>query len=179
MVSRAYSHPAIRLKKFPIIGLIAVALFQGAHTFYMSIIGINGVSFESLLDEKILYGGSLCTLMLFGSYPMTQVYQHGEDGKRGDLTMSRMLGIEGTFLWTGGIFFLVSVGFFFYFLNFYSLNIALTFPLFLLPTLIYFSYWYLNVRGDKSKADFKSTMRLNTISSICFICFFLYLYMIK
>jgi 1,4-dihydroxy-2-naphthoate octaprenyltransferase len=179
MVSRAYSHPAIRLKKYPVLGLITVALFQGAYTFYMSCIGMNGWGFDSLLSKKIIFAGALCSLMLFGSYPMTQIYQHGEDGRRGDQTMSRMLGIEGTFWWTGIVFFITSAGFFFFFLNYYSFTIAALFPAFLLPVLIYFFNWYLKVRIDKKKADFKSTMRLNTLSSLCFIGFFLFLYFSK
>ena len=33
LVSKAYSHPLIRLKKYPIIGWIAAGIFQGAFTF--------------------------------------------------------------------------------------------------------------------------------------------------
>ena len=179
MVSRAYSHPTIRLKKYPILGLITVAIFQGAYTFYMSFMGITGGEMNILYNEKAIYAGALCSLMLFGSYPMTQIYQHGEDARRGDKTMSRLLGIEGTFLWTGGIFFLASCGFFLFFLNFYSFTIATIFPLFLLPVLIYFLFWFLKVRKDNNKADFQSTMRLNMLSSVCFVSFFLFLYFIQ
>jgi 4-hydroxybenzoate polyprenyltransferase len=179
MVSKAYSHPAIRLKKYPILGLITVAVFQGAYTYLMSYVAINGTNFSSLGDARILYAGGLCSLMLFGSYPMTQIYQHGEDGRRGDKTMSRMLGIQGTFFWTGAIFFLATVGFVLYFVTYYDWSIAVIFPAFLLPTLLYFFYWFLKVLKDPKEANFKATMRLNSISSCCFVAFFMFLYLYK
>jgi 4-hydroxybenzoate polyprenyltransferase len=179
MVSKAYSHPAIRLKKYPVAGLLTVAVFQGAYTYMMAYVGINGFDFSVLSDNRILSASALCSLMLFGSYPMTQVYQHGEDGRRGDMTMSRMLGIKGTFLWTGFIFFLATVGFIIYFINYYEAYIAFIFPVFLLPTLIYFLLWFLRVIKNEKTADFHSTMRLNSLSSISFIAFFLLLFLLK
>lgn len=179
LVSKAYSHPSIRLKKYPVVGLITVALFQGAYTYLMSYMAINGTSFAPLSDPSVLFAAGLCSLMLFGSYPMTQVYQHGEDGRRGDVTMSRMLGIKGTFFWTAFIFSLTTAGFVVYFIHYYSLAIALLFPVFLLPTLVYFLQWFWRVWKDPKEADFKSTMKLNSLSSWSFIIFFLFLYMYK
>jgi 1,4-dihydroxy-2-naphthoate octaprenyltransferase len=176
IVSRAYSHPSVRLKKYPFAGLVTVALFQGAYAFYMSFLGIKGTGFEIFADQRLLYAASLCSLMLFGSYPMTQVYQHGEDGKRGDMTLSRWLGIEGTFIWTGGIFCTTLTGFFIFFYSYFSLTSALLFPVFLLPTLIYFISWYIRVRKNKREANYHSTMKLNAISSLCFIGYFAFFY---
>lgn len=179
LVSKAYSHPAIRLKKYPILGLLTVALFQGSWTYLMSYLAINGIGFDALLENRILFAAALSSLLLFGSYPMTQVYQHGEDGRRGDMTISRMLGIKGTFLWTGGVFAIGTAGFIYYFIQYYSLQLALIFPLFMTPTLIYFSLWFFRVLKDEKAADFKSTMMLNKISSVCFILFFIFLYFWK
>ena len=61
----------------------------------MTTLSLN--SLDQLLESQIVYGAFLCTLMLLGSYPMTQVFQHEEDAKRGDLTLSRILGIKGLF----------------------------------------------------------------------------------
>jgi len=175
LVSRSYSHPSIRLKKYPVLGLITVALFQGAYTYVMAYIGISGKGFEVFHDGKIIWAGALCSLMLFGSYPMTQIYQHNEDGKRGDLTMSRILGIKGTFIWTGIIFFIVSIGFIFYFYYYYSYFIAFLFPIFLTPTLIYFLTWFRKVLKNDLEADYKSTMKLNLFSAMSFVGFFILL----
>ncbi|HVD96627.1 MAG TPA: UbiA family prenyltransferase [Cytophagaceae bacterium] len=177
LMSKAYSHPAIRLKKYPLLGLLTVALFQGAWTYLMSLLAIDELSFSELITEKNLFAAGLCAVLLLGSYPMTQVYQHGEDGRRGDRTISRMLGIRGTFYWTIIVFSIGTAGFFFYFLTYYSLTVALVFPVFMLPTLIYFLSWFLRVLKDESAADFRSTMLLNKISSLSFIALFTALYL--
>ncbi len=176
LMSKAYSHPAIRLKKYPIIGLLTVVFFQGAWTYLMSMLAINGFSFGELITEKTLFAAGLCSLLLLGSYPMTQVYQHGEDGRRGDHTISRMLGIKGTFYWTISVFSLGTAGFILYFFYYYSLTIALIFPVFMTPTLVYFLLWFLRVLKDEKAADYKSTMNLNKISSVSFILLFTFLY---
>jgi hypothetical protein len=176
LMSKAYSHPAIRLKKYPILGLLTVALFQGAWTYLMALLAIDDLTFSELITEKNLYAAGLCSMLLFGSYPMTQVYQHNEDGRRGDMTISRMLGIKGTFIWTISIFSLGTTGFFLYFLYYYSLPVALIFPAFMTPTLVYFLFWFLRVLKDEKAANFHSTMNLNKISSLSFIALFTFLY---
>lgn len=176
-VSKAYSHPRVRLKKYPVLGLLTVAFFQGAFTFTMSYLAINGFEFGKVYDAKIWQAATLCALMLLGSYPMTQVYQHNEDGRRGDLTMSRLLGIHGTFIWTAIIFFMATAGFVLFISYYYSLLFAVAFPAFLFPTLVYFLLWYLRVRKNPAAADFRSTMKLNSLSSWCFVLFFLFLYL--
>jgi len=106
---------------------------------------------------------------------MTQIYQHEEDSKRGDHTLSIVLGIRGTFHFTA-LFFTFSVtGFVFYYLNFFDAYTAGIFVLFLLPVFGYFLLWYRHVRKDESKADYTNTMRLNLISSVSLVVFFLWL----
>ncbi|MFN3403891.1 MAG: UbiA family prenyltransferase [Cytophagaceae bacterium] len=179
LASRAYSHPSVRLKKYPVIGLLTVAIFQGCWTYLMSYLAINQLSFHQLGKTEIIFPAVLCFLILLGSYPMTQVYQHGEDGRRGDMTISRMLGIRGTFLWTGIIFSIATAAFIFFFINYENTLVAIVFPLFLLPTLVYFLLWFRRVLQNTSNADFKSTMRLNFISAVCFVCFFTWLIIYK
>ncbi|HSZ26402.1 MAG TPA: UbiA family prenyltransferase [Cytophagaceae bacterium] len=176
LLSKAYSHPAIRLKKYPFAGLLTVVIFQGAWTYLMSILAIENLSYKELITEKNVLAAGLCSLILLGSYPMTQVYQHGEDGRRGDQTISRILGIKGTFYWTIIVFSIGTAGFFLYFFHYYSLGIAFLFPAFMSPTLIYFFLWFLRVLKDEREADFRSTMNLTKISSISFIALFTFLY---
>jgi 1,4-dihydroxy-2-naphthoate octaprenyltransferase len=108
---------------------------------------------------------------------MTQVYQHEEDGKRGDETFSRLLGIRGTFYFVGGVFGLVTIGFVLYFNAFYSSKYAIGFLIALFPVLIYFSYWFLKVKVDESKADYTHTMWLNFISSTVLNVYFIYVFL--
>lgn len=179
VASKAYSHPSVRLKKYPILGLITVVFFQGAFTFAMSYLSVTGKSFDTFNDQRLIYAGILCSFMLLGSYPMTQVYQHGEDGRRGDKTFSRMLGVRGTFIWTMVIFSIATAGFFLFLTNYYSIEIAFLFLIAQVPTLIYFNLWLVKVWKDEAKADFKSTMQLNQISSVAFILFFIVLNFLK
>ncbi len=175
LVSKAYSHPSVRLKKMPIVGWVAAGVFQGYFTFLMVVMGLLGGEFEILLDWKLQLGGLLSTMLLFGSYPMTQVYQHKEDSKRGDQTISIRLGVLGTFHFTAGFFMLSTSLFALYFFQYYSIDVAVVFTVALLPVLVYFGSWYWKVRNDVSMADHSHTMRLNFISSLCLNLFFIWL----
>ena len=172
LVSKAYSNDAVRLKKMPILGWITVGVFQGAFTFLMVYQGVAQVSLEKLLEGKVLYGAILSTVLLLGSYPMTQIYQHEEDARRGDMTISRMLGIRGTFLFTGAAFGLATGGYVWYFTQYFSLNTALVFVTTLFPVVLFFGWWFLKVLKDTQQANFKYTMRLNLLSAIFMNLFF-------
>jgi 1,4-dihydroxy-2-naphthoate octaprenyltransferase len=176
LVSKAYSHPSVRLKKFPIAGWLAAGFFQGFFTFLMCYIGINDVSLDAALTSRTTYAGLLTTSMLLGSYPMTQVYQHGEDGRRGDMTISRLVGIPGTFHLSGTIFTLVFVGFAGFFGFFFSVEYSVIFTIAMLPMAIYFVLWYLQVRHHETAADYDHTMRLNFVSATCLNVFFLFFF---
>lgn len=173
LVSKAYSHPTVRLKKRPIIGWLAAGIFQGYFTYLLSYIALKDISLSETMIWSIHLPGLLSSILLLGSYPMTQIYQHEEDGKRGDETMSRILGIKGTFYFTAAMFTMAMGGFAYLFLEYYSLLIAVLFFAFLSPVLIYFLLWYLRVVKDESNADFTSTMRLNFISSLVLNAFFI------
>ncbi len=174
LVSKAYSHPSIRLKKYPIMGWLAAGIFQGYFTYLLSFIAIKNVPLAETFTWPIQLPGILSSTLLLGSYPMTQVYQHEEDGKRGDLTLSRLLGIKGTFHFTAILFTLATSGFLYYFINYQNLSDGLYFLAFLSPILLYFSTWYLAVRKNPLGADFISTMRLNYLSAILLNGFFVF-----
>ncbi|MEO9482548.1 MAG: UbiA family prenyltransferase [Ekhidna sp.] len=177
VVSKAYSHPSIRLKKYPIVGWLAAGVFQGYFTFLLSYIAINDIPLSETGMWSIQFPGILSTLLLLGSYPMTQIYQHDEDAKRGDVTISQKLGILGTFHFTALSFMLSSSGFFYYFMSQFSLNSGLLFGAAMSPVLLYFGAWYWRTRKDRDKADFTSTMRLNFISSLMLNAYFVYLWL--
>lgn len=176
LISKAYSHPRIRLKKYPIIGWLAAGIFQGYFTLLLSIMAIENLSFQDTFDLKIQLPAILSSMLLLGSYPMTQIYQHEEDAKRGDHTMSRLLGILGTFHFTAVAFMFASAGFVYYFYKYDAQVSAILFLIFLSPVLAFFGSWYLKVRKDRSNADFSRTMRLNFISSLLLNLFFVYLW---
>lgn len=175
LISKMYSHPSVRLKKMPIIGWLAIGIFQGYFTLIMSVIAIGDMSIIETFDAKIQFAGILSSLLLFGSYPMTQIYQHEEDEARGDITLSLKLGVIGTFHFTALAFTVASAGYFIFFNEYFSLVTGEIFLTLLSPVLIYFAYWYLQVRNDLTQANFNHTMRLNLISSTMLNLFFLYL----
>lgn len=174
MVSKAYSHPFTRLKRYAIPGWLAAGFFQGYFTFIMTVVGLHSIALTEISLQVHLAGG-LTSLLLFGSYPMTQVYQHEEDSKRGDQTLSLKLGILGTFHFTAAFFMISVVLFFVYFSTYRSQEVAVCFVIGLAPILAYFSYWYFHVRRDQGKADFDHTMKLNFISAFSLNAIFLLL----
>ncbi len=177
LVSKSYSHPSIRLKKYAIAGWIVTGLFQGAFTFMMCYAGLNNYEVENLLQLKVLFPAMLTTLMLWANYPMTQVYQHEEDAKHGDMTLSRMLGVKGTFYFAGIFFAVTSIGFVLFFRQFYYVKYGWLFLLALSPVVIYFSIWFMKVFRDPASADYRHTMRLNFLSATCLIIFFVYFFL--
>lgn len=176
LVSKAYSHPSIRLKKYPVIGWLAAGIFQGYFTFILSVMAISDISYLETFSQELQIPAILSSVLLLGSYPMTQIYQHGEDAKRGDLTISRMLGLLGTFHFTAIAFSIATFGFVFYFINYSSELKATLFLAFLTPVLLFFGYWYLKVRKDLKQANHTNTMRLNFISSLMLNAFFIYMW---
>lgn len=176
LVSKAYSHPSIRLKKRPFIGWLTIGVFQGLFTFVMCYVGINGYTPLQALKPAILIPGGLTSIMLLASYPITQIYQHDEDAKRGDNTISLVLGIKGTFYFVGLFFGLATLGFIGYFLTHFSVDYAVVFLLLMSPVVLYFSIWFLLVRKDQEYANYRWTMWLNFISSTCLNGFFIYLF---
>ncbi|MEO1050234.1 MAG: UbiA family prenyltransferase [Bacteroidota bacterium] len=177
LVSKAYSHPMVRLKKYPFASWFVAGFFQGFFTFIMAFIALNNYDLERVFKPHILIPALLSSLFLWGSYPMTQVYQHGEDSRRGDKTLSILLGIKGTFYFTVIMFTLTSVGFVWYFWEYHKMGYAIDFLLFLVPVVLFFSFWFLQVIKNPAKADYAHAMWLNSISSLCMSAFFIYFFL--
>ena len=177
LVSKAYSHPSIRLKKYSLVGWIITGLFQGIFTFLMCYVGVNNFSIEDSLQNSVLFAGTLTTIMLWANYPLTQVYQHEEDLKRGDITLSLKLGIRGTFYFSALCFAIAVAGFIIFFQQFFDGNYAILFLLALSPVLLFFVYWFSRVYRDEKYADHGHTMWLNYISATCLNAFFIYLFL--
>ena len=176
LVSKAYSHPAIRIKKYPFLSWFIAGSFQGCFSFLMCYAGINDLGWEPLGEARVLVPALLTSVTLWGSYPMTQIYQHEEDIKRGDKTLSYMLGVRGTFYFTAILFAFSTIGFGWYFHSFLDIDYFYQYLLFLGPVLLFFSYWFTRVYKNPEAADFTYTMWLNGLSSFCLNAFFIYLF---
>jgi 1,4-dihydroxy-2-naphthoate octaprenyltransferase len=97
-VSKAYSWPGIRLKRYGVIAWMVVALFQGAYTYLMVGMASENTFSTAWISPKNTEAMLLTALLIGGFYPFTQIYQHDEDSSRGDKTLSYRLGIYGTFI---------------------------------------------------------------------------------
>ncbi|WP_226915766.1 UbiA family prenyltransferase [Hymenobacter siberiensis] len=166
LVSKAYSYEGIRLKKYPLLSTLVVVIFQGAFTLLMTQVGV-GATPTQLFEKTNLLLALVSTLFLCGSYPLTQVYQHEEDARRGDHTLSLRLGIRGTFIFAavGLLAGAAALGLAYWLRQ--EIHPLLIFLVATGPVVVLFGRWAWAVWHDESAADFEHTMRMNQISSLC------------
>ena len=177
LASRAYSSKEIRLKKYPYIGFFIVVIFQGAFTYYTCYVGITNQALE--LNSSVLYLLLASSFQIAGAYPLTQIYQHQQDLKDGVVTISYKLGYIGTFIFTGLMFIITNVLYFLHFNANNQLNQFYIIQIFFLPIVLYYFYWFIKVIKNTKEANFKHTMRMNMIASICMSSCFIVLYIIN
>jgi 4-hydroxybenzoate polyprenyltransferase len=91
VLSVAYSHPAIRLKARPWLGLLTVSLGQGIGGAVAGWLCGQG-NWMTLGSTRALLGLAVSTLITTGFYPLTQIYQRAEDARRGDITFAVRMG---------------------------------------------------------------------------------------
>lgn len=163
LMSKAYSYRGIRLKKYPVIGYITVVLFQGAVVFAL-------VWFGSSTEKSIaipILPAIAASALIGGFYPLTQVYQHEADHKDGVQTISMVLGLKGTFLFSGVIYTIAFACLFIYFHTEHRLAQFYLLTTLLLPVLVYFIGWARMVWKDRAASDFRHAMKMNVIASLC------------
>jgi len=173
LISKAYSHPKIRLKKYPCLSFGIVFLFQGAFVFWTSIMAVSDTGFQENLDERFLIGGLICACLIGASYPLTQVYQHEEDKRRGDRTLSLLLGVRGSFLFAALLFVAAVFAMFYYWQLKHTPENFLLFLCFLLPAVVYFGYWFWKAEKDRSQANFKHMTIMTTLSGSMMLAYFI------
>jgi 1,4-dihydroxy-2-naphthoate polyprenyltransferase len=163
LASHAYSYRKIRLKKYPIAGYLTVIIFQGAVTFFLVYHGSSG---NHPLQIPVL-AMIASALLIGGFYPLTQIYQHEEDKKDGVISISYLLGYEGTFIFTGIVYAFAFISLAWYFYSQSRFIDFIIFQIFMLPVIVYFFNWFAKVRKDDTEASFKNTMRMNLLASVC------------
>jgi 1,4-dihydroxy-2-naphthoate polyprenyltransferase len=163
LASRAYSARSIRLKKYPLAGYFTVILCQGAVIFFMVFHGT-----DHLLTLRVPALGMIsASLLIGGFYPITQIYQHAADAKDGVKTISARLGIRGTFIFCGIVYIAAFLALACFFLISLEIKEFLLLTTCMLPILVYFTVWAIQVWQNPSKADFRHTMQMNIIASCC------------
>lgn len=171
-VSRMYSWTGIRLKKFPITGWLVVILFQGGYTFMLVSMAVENNISLSWFNMQNAECMLISTLLIGAYYPLSQIYQHDEDRQRGDITISLLLGIRGTFVFAATMF-MIAFGVIYHYLeSYYDVRQFGLFILFLLPAIAFFLRWMILSFKNHQMADFKNAMRMTLISSTCLLAVF-------
>ena len=161
--SKAYSYRGIRLKKFPYLGYFVVIAFQGAVTFWLVYYGSDR---EHSLTVP-WQGMVICSLLVGGFYPLTQIYQHKQDLEDGVSTISYKLGYKGTFLFCALVYILAWIFMAQFFIAKKQGNQLLMIGIFFIPVIVYFIRWFVLVYKNYQQANFKNTMKMNWLAATC------------
>lgn len=161
--SRAYSYRGIRLKKYPITGYLTVIVFQGALTFALVYFGAGNEPIQNIPWEGML----IASFLIGGFYPLTQIYQHQQDLDDGVKTISYKLGYNGTFIFCGVMYAIAWFIMAQFFIKMGEESKLLILSLFFIPVIVYFIFWFLQVRKDNSAASFGNTMKMTWLAALC------------
>jgi 4-hydroxybenzoate polyprenyltransferase len=170
--SKLYSYPGTRLKKYPVISFLVVFIFQGAFVYWSTYASVAGLDLLYGWNLNFTIAGLICSCLIGATYPLTQVYQHDEDRRRGDTTLSMVLGIRGSFLFAAVFFIAAVILLFLYWYRLGSLNNFWLFLFFLLPVIFVFFDWLLKVYRDPAQANFTNMSRMTVISSLMMLIYF-------
>jgi len=177
ILSKLYSHPSVRLKKYPLISFFVIFLFQGAFVFWTSYSAISDSNLSTIWNGNFIIAGLVCSCLIGASYPLTQVYQHEEDSRRGDKTLSILLGIRRSFWFSASLFI---AGILLLLIYWYTLNQIINFYIFIvfcIPVLTVFINWFIKVFKDKEQANFHNMSRMTFTSSIAMLLYFLLVFL--
>lgn len=178
LVSMAYSHPKIRIKKYAWASWFIAGFFQGYFTFALAYAGLSDLGWDVIFKAHVIIPGLLTSLMLWGNYPLTQVYQHREDSKRGDQTLSIKLGIKGTFLFSAIFFAITGAAFVWYFIDRNQTQIVWVYLSAMAPILLFFLIWFRFVIHQPEKyASYSWAMGMNSFSALALNAFFIYYFL--
>jgi 1,4-dihydroxy-2-naphthoate octaprenyltransferase len=169
LASRAYSYRGIRLKRFPVIGFLTVFIFQGALVFV--------IVYHTVDSARSLYIPVLpCIIssMLIGAlYPLTQIYQHEDDFKDGVITISYLVGKKGSFIFSMILFLSATFLMYLRFQTMDQLNYFNLYLLIMLPVVSFFLYWMLKTWRNAEAANFRNSLLMNVIATVCTTIFFI------
>jgi len=126
------------LKKFPVIGYLVVIIIQGGLTFWLVYYACN---FDNILFVP-WQGIAICSLLIGGFYPLTQIYQHQQDLDDGVFSISYKLGYTGTFIFCAVVYTLAWIIMAQFFIH-KGEGIKLTVvSIFFVPIFVYFIRWF-------------------------------------
>ncbi|EOR94326.1 hypothetical protein ADIARSV_2567 [Arcticibacter svalbardensis MN12-7] len=172
VISKMYSHPSIRLKKYPLISFLVVFFFQGVFFYWSTYFALVNISPFTGWRSHDIIAGAICSCLIGASYPLTQIYQYEEDSKRGDHTLSLLLGYKGSFIFSGALFVIGLILTFFYWKSSGTLTNFYLFLICISPIFTFFTWWFCKTMQNTRHASFKNAMRMVFISSVCMVIYF-------
>ena len=162
--SRLYSNRKIRLKKYPIIGFFVVFIFQGGWIFCANLFGLSSI--HLLSSTPVILSIIASSFLIATIYPITQIYQHEADRNDGVKTLSMVLGIKGTFIFSSLMFAIATLLIYF---SFHYNNALHNFWLFItvmLPSTLFFFVWTIKSFKSAIHVNFKNVMIMLVMSSL-------------
>ena len=163
LASRAYSHRSLRIKRHAVPALLTVVACQGLLTFALSWHACTGGPLSDTPPVPMAVAG----LLIAGAYPLTQIYQHEADRLDGVRSFSMLLGVKGTFVFSGIVY---ALAFALLGLHYGASGRWTAWALLMLamtPVLAFFTRWALSAWEDDGAADHRNAMRMNTVASVC------------
>jgi 1,4-dihydroxy-2-naphthoate octaprenyltransferase len=179
IMSRAYSYRGLRFKKYPVPAFIIVFVFQGGFIFLTSSLAITGKPIGELFQFSNIVCMIISSMFIGSVYPLTQIYQHESDKKDGVISLSYLLGYNGTFIFSGILFAIGTVLMTYYFWSSTMLFAIWLFLPFIFVMGFRMSTWFSKVRKDYRQANFRNTMSMNLISSASMNIYFFLLVVIN
>jgi 1,4-dihydroxy-2-naphthoate polyprenyltransferase len=169
--SRAYSYRGIRLKQYPIASYICVSGTQGLIIYYLTAFAVS----KQFSPIEHLAPALLSSMFIASAYPITQIYQHETDKQDGIVTMSALLGVQGTFRFSAVMYTLTHIFTCVYlYATLQHIHILVYFALNLVPTVM-FLQWQTKAQIEPKEVNYKNTMKIAGIASICSnICFIVF-----
>lgn len=168
--SKAYSHPLIRIKQYPLLSFLVVFVLQGAFIYHSC---YRAISMESAGNPPAVWlAGLVCSCLIGASYPLTQICQHEEDARRGDRTLSMLLGVRGSFLFSA-VLFLAGSALLYHYWD--ARNMQVNCNLYLIcfaPVIGYFLFWFISCVKDPAKASSTRTTILTVLSGLFMLVYF-------
>lgn len=172
LFSKLYSHPSVRLKKYPVISFLIVFIFQGACIYWSSYAAVSGLNILNGWNLNYILAGLICSFLIGATYPLTQIYQHEEDAKRGDKTLSIVLGFRGSFWFSAALFIISIMLLYAYWFRLGMMNNFWIFMVCVAPVIIIFCAWFMKVYHDPKAANFKNMSRMTLLSSLMMLVYF-------
>jgi 1,4-dihydroxy-2-naphthoate polyprenyltransferase len=171
LASRAYSYRRIRLKKYPVIGFLTVFIVQGAFIFFAVFQAVN----NNAISDVPVVPCAVSSLLIGALYPLTQIYQHEADKKDGVISISYLLGKKGTFVFSMLLFLSATFLLFLRFKQVNHVNYFYWYLLIMFPVVLFFLYWMREVWSNGDAANFRNSLWMNILSTICTTIFFIIL----